>query len=138
MNGVLGLLVVAWGLVANATSLPWFGHSGWRIIVWIQEPLQDSVFLTVLGLHGVGVLAPLVSAVGLRRGKRLVACAALMTVATVWLFWQLYVFAHTGWVLKSSPIALLSLATLGVVLVHAFGVRASRECDLEPVSASSR
>jgi hypothetical protein len=123
VNGVLGLLVVAWGQVASVTALPWFAHSGWwQIIVWIEEPLLDPTFLMVIGVYGAGVFAPLVAAVGLWRGRRVVACSALMTVASAWLFWQLYAFAHTGWVMRLAPISVLSLATLGVAIVNTFGV----------------
>jgi len=115
MRSAIWLLVVAWGVLATVSSVPWFAHAGWRVIEWMRSPR----LLAVIGLHAIGLLGPLVAGVGLWRGSRLIACAALVLVSVAWLLWHIVMFTEVAWVVRDSPRVLLSIVTLGVVVAYA-------------------
>jgi len=117
MSSIMWLLVIAWGLLAGVSSIPWFAHAGGQVVIWMRHPgLQ-----VIIALHATGAIAPLVAALSLWRGHRVVACLALTLLSTIWLFWHIFMFTQIAPILCDSPRILLSIITLLVVVVYALG-----------------
>ncbi len=124
MSAAMWLLVVAWGVLAAVSSIPWFAHAGSRVIEWMRNP----ALVTIVALHAVGLVGPVVAGVGLWRGRFIMASAALGAVSVAWLFWHIFTFTKVAWIARDAPRVLLSILTLGVVLVHAVA-QARREAS---------
>jgi hypothetical protein len=111
------VLVVAWGEEAAVSSIPWFAQAGWRVMGWMDSP----GLRTIIGLHAVGLLGPLVAGLGPWRGRRLTACLALASVSAAWLLWHIFAFTQFAWIARDGPRVLLSIVTLDVVFAYALG-----------------
>jgi hypothetical protein len=117
MSTAMWLLVIAWGVLATVSSIPWFVHAGWRVVDWMHNPgLQ-----TIIELHTAGLFGPLVAGLGLWRGRCLTACVGLTIVSVAWLSWHIFTFTQVAWIVRDGPRLLLSIVTLGVVVVYALG-----------------
>ena len=115
MNVAMWLLIIAWGLEAAVSSIPWFTHVGLRVFEWMPH----SGFQAIIGLHAAGTLCPIMAAAGLWRGQRLIACLSLTVLASAWLFWHIWTFTQVAWVLRDATRLLLSVVTLGFAVVYA-------------------
>ena len=108
-------LIIAWGLLAATSSIPWFTQAGLQVFVWIRNPgLQ-----VVIGLHLAGALCPIIAGVSQWWGKRLIACLSLTLVSTAWLFWYIFLFAGLAPIVRDRARVLLSVVTLLFAVAYA-------------------
>jgi hypothetical protein len=113
MSLSMWLVVLAWSLEAVVSSIPWFVQAGPNVVVWARSGLT-----TIVGLHAAGTVVPVVAAFSLWRQERLIACLSLTGLASGWLFWHILTFTHFAPVLRDRARVLLSVITLGVVLLY--------------------
>jgi hypothetical protein len=115
MNIGMWLLIVAWGVEAAVSSIPWFMHAGLRVFDW----MPNFGMFAVIGLHALGTLCPVMAAAGLWRRHGLIACLSLILLASAWLFWHIWTFTQVAWVLRDAPRLVLCVVTLGFAFVYA-------------------
>jgi VIT1/CCC1 family predicted Fe2+/Mn2+ transporter len=114
MKIAIWLLVIAWSLEALVSSIPWFVQAGANVFAWAHH----SGLLAIIALHAAGTLLPIIAAVSLWSGQRLIACLTLALLSISWLFWHISMFTQLAPLWRDGARVLLSVTTLAVVLVY--------------------
>jgi hypothetical protein len=115
MNVAMWLLIIAWGVLAVTTSIPWFTTMGTQVFGWLGHPGM----LVIIGLHLGGAVLPLIAGVSQLLGKRLVANLSMTILAAAWLFWHIIMFTELAPVLRDARRLLLCVITLLFSVVYA-------------------
>ena len=114
MNVAMWLLIIAWGVLAVTTSIPWFMTMGTQVFGWLRHPGMQ----VIIGLHLAGAVLPLIGGVSQWWGKRLVAHLSMTMLASAWLFWHIFMFTGLAPVLRDAPRLLLCIITLLFSVVY--------------------